>query len=125
MTTSAPEQTRPDRIDAREAAAVDADRGAPALSRRTRRTHYWMGGGFTQANMVILPQDWAFDMLLFGQRNPQRSPLLDVTDPGAPTSRLAPDARPALRSAPLPRLARRRARGRADGREQHLGATTW
>ena len=41
---------------------------------------------------MSLPQDWAFDMLLFGQRNPQPVPLLDVTDPGATTSQLAPDA---------------------------------
>jgi uncharacterized protein YcsI (UPF0317 family) len=40
----------------------------------------------------MLPQDWAFDMLLFGQRNPQPVPLLDVTDPGATASRLAPGA---------------------------------
>ncbi len=36
--------------------------------------------GFTQANLVVLPRDWAYDMLLFGQRNPQPVPLLDVTD---------------------------------------------
>jgi uncharacterized protein YcsI (UPF0317 family) len=48
--------------------------------------------GFTQANLVILPKDWAFDMLLFAQRNPQPVPLLDVTDPGVTTSVLAPDA---------------------------------
>lgn len=48
--------------------------------------------GFTQANMVVLPKDWAFDMLLFGQRNPQPVPLLDVTDPGATSSPLAPNA---------------------------------
>ena len=41
---------------------------------------------------MSLPQDWAFDMLLFGQRNPQPVPLLDVTDPGAITSQFAPDA---------------------------------
>lgn len=48
--------------------------------------------GFTQANMVTLPQDWAFDMLLFGQRNPQPVPLLDVTDPGSTRTALAPQA---------------------------------
>lgn len=46
--------------------------------------------GFTQANMVVLPQDWAFDMLLFAQRNPKPVPLLDVTDPGSTTTTLAP-----------------------------------
>jgi uncharacterized protein YcsI (UPF0317 family) len=48
--------------------------------------------GFTQANLVVLPRDWAWDMLLFGQRNPQPVPLLDVTDAGAITTELAPDS---------------------------------
>jgi uncharacterized protein YcsI (UPF0317 family) len=48
--------------------------------------------GFTQANLMIVPQDWAFDMLLFGQRNPQPVPLLDVTDPGSTSTTLAPGA---------------------------------
>ena len=48
--------------------------------------------GYTQANMVALPRNWAFDMLLFAQRNAQAVPLLDVTDPGAVTTVLAPGA---------------------------------
>ncbi|MGC4937470.1 putative hydro-lyase [Kribbella sp. DT2] len=48
--------------------------------------------GFTQANLVILPRDWAYDMLLFGQRNPQPVPLLDVTDAGSFRTTLAPEA---------------------------------
>ena len=48
--------------------------------------------GYTQANLVVLPRDWAFDMLLFGQRNPRPVPLLDVTDPGSFRTALAPDA---------------------------------
>lgn len=48
--------------------------------------------GVTQANLVIVPRDWAWDMLLFGQRNPQPVPLLDVTEPGSPCTELAPDA---------------------------------
>jgi len=38
--------------------------------------------GFVQANLVVLPKDWAFDFLLFCQRNPKPCPLLDVTEPG-------------------------------------------
>lgn len=49
-------------------------------------------GGFTQANLVILPRDWAWDMLLFGQRNPQPVPLLEVTEPGSPHTELAAGA---------------------------------
>jgi uncharacterized protein YcsI (UPF0317 family) len=40
--------------------------------------------GFVQANLVLLPQDWAFDFLLFCQRNAKPCPLLDVTEPGSP-----------------------------------------
>lgn len=48
--------------------------------------------GFTQANLVMLPRDWAYDMLLFGQRNPQPVPVLDVTDAGSTSTALAPEA---------------------------------
>ncbi|QXG76403.1 putative hydro-lyase [Modestobacter sp. L9-4] len=48
--------------------------------------------GHTQANLVVLPREWAYDMLLFGQRNPQPVPLLDVTDAGSYRTALAPDA---------------------------------
>jgi uncharacterized protein YcsI (UPF0317 family) len=48
--------------------------------------------GYAQANLVAVPRDWAYDVLLFAQRNPQPCPVLDVTDPGAPTTVLARDA---------------------------------
>lgn len=38
--------------------------------------------GFTQANLVILPQDLARDFLIFCQRNPKPCPILHVTAPG-------------------------------------------
>src|SRR5438874_2042674 len=40
--------------------------------------------GFVQANLVIVPKEFAYDFLLFCQRNPKPCPLLDVTDPGDP-----------------------------------------
>ncbi|QJW99374.1 putative hydro-lyase [Frigoriglobus tundricola] len=43
--------------------------------------------GYVQANLVILPRDWAFDFLLFCQRNPKPCPLLDVTEPGDPEAK--------------------------------------
>jgi uncharacterized protein YcsI (UPF0317 family) len=43
--------------------------------------------GYVQANLVCLPKDWAFDFLLFCQRNPKPCPLLDVTEPGDPEPR--------------------------------------
>jgi uncharacterized protein YcsI (UPF0317 family) len=48
--------------------------------------------GYTQVNLVVLPRDWAWDMLLFAHRNPKPCPLLDVTDEGATTTTLAPEA---------------------------------
>jgi len=38
--------------------------------------------GYAQANLVILPQKYAFDFLLFCQRNPKPCPLLEVLEPG-------------------------------------------
>lgn len=40
--------------------------------------------GYVQANLVILPSVWAFEFLLFCQRNPQACPVLDVTEIGDP-----------------------------------------
>jgi uncharacterized protein YcsI (UPF0317 family) len=49
--------------------------------------------GFVQANLVVLPKDWAFEFLLFCQRNPKPCPLLDVTEPGDPEPKaVAPGA---------------------------------
>lgn len=72
-------------------------RATPAAARSRYRdglvasTSGW-STGFTQANMVVLPREWAFDMLLFGQRNPKPVPLLDVTDAGSTSTVLAPGA---------------------------------
>lgn len=38
--------------------------------------------GYAQANLVILPQKYAFDFLLFCQRNPKPCPLLEVLEAG-------------------------------------------
>ena len=51
-----------------------------------------MAPGFTQCNMISLPRDWAWDFLLYGQRNPKPCPVLDVTDPGSHRTALAPEA---------------------------------
>ncbi len=48
--------------------------------------------GYAQANLVAVPQDWAYDVLLFALRNPKPCPILDVTDPGDPATALAPGA---------------------------------
>ncbi|MBX5471162.1 MAG: putative hydro-lyase [Acetobacteraceae bacterium] len=39
---------------------------------------------YVQANLVVLPRDWAFDFLRFCQQNPKPCPLLAVSEPGEP-----------------------------------------
>ena len=39
--------------------------------------------GYLQANLVILPAEWANEFLLFCQRNPVACPLIGMTEPGA------------------------------------------
>ena len=39
--------------------------------------------GWTQANLLTLPRELAFDFLLFAQRNPKPCPVLDVLEAGA------------------------------------------
>ncbi len=43
-----------------------------------------MCGGYTQANLCILPKDLAYDFLLFCMRNPKPCPILEVGDAGSP-----------------------------------------
>jgi uncharacterized protein YcsI (UPF0317 family) len=43
-----------------------------------------LAAGFTQANLVVLPEAEAFDFMRFCLRNPKPCPLLEVTDPGSP-----------------------------------------
>ncbi len=44
--------------------------------------------GYAQANLLILPREHAFDLLLFAQRNPKPMPLLGVLDAGEVSSEL-------------------------------------
>lgn len=43
---------------------------------------------WTQANLIAVPRDSAYDVLLFAQRNPKPCPVLDVTEQGAVRSSL-------------------------------------
>ncbi|QEE46430.1 putative hydro-lyase [Rhizobium sp. WL3] len=79
---------------------------------RTARERYRNGAveptsgvapGFTQANMIVLPRDWAFDFLLYAQRNPKACPVLDVSDPGSHATVLA-KAADLRRDVPLYRI---------------------
>jgi len=49
--------------------------------------------GYVIANLAIVPQMYAFDFLLYCQRNPRACPVLEVCDPGsAEPKQLAPGA---------------------------------
>lgn len=67
------------------------ERSAAALLPREARQRFAAGlvtptsgwcAGWTQANLIALPADLAFDFLLFAQRNPSPCPVLDVFEPG-------------------------------------------
>jgi uncharacterized protein YcsI (UPF0317 family) len=58
----------------------------------TRRPTAGWAAGHVQANLITVPVDWAYDVLVFCQRNPKPCPVLDVTDPGSTSTFLAPDA---------------------------------
>ncbi len=75
--------------------ASSQPREVRALIREGRWTRPTAGlaQGYAQANLVILPQELAYEFLLFCQRNPKPCPLLEVTEVGSPCpTRLAPEA---------------------------------
>lgn len=61
-------------VEVRHAARAGVLRGATTTAAK----------GYVQANLAILPRDYAHDFLLFCQRNPQPCPLIGVSDPGLP-----------------------------------------
>ena len=62
---------------------------ARALFRTTDvATTAGFSAGFTQANLIALDRKYAFDFLLFAQRNPKPCPLLGVLEPGEVSSPL-------------------------------------
>jgi uncharacterized protein YcsI (UPF0317 family) len=70
--------------------APDATGGAGELRaaiRAGRHTGVTTGlaPGMVQANLAILPRDWAADFLLWCQRNPKPCPVIGVSQPGDPT----------------------------------------
>ncbi|GAA1536712.1 uncharacterized protein YcsI (UPF0317 family) [Microbacterium ginsengiterrae] len=69
------------------------------VAARTARSRYRSGSaeptsgvaaGLTQANLIAVPADWAFETLLYTQRNPKPCPVLEVIEAGAVESALAP-----------------------------------
>lgn len=41
-----------------------------------------MAPGYLQTGLITFPKEYAYDFLLFAQRNPKPCPIFDVTDPG-------------------------------------------
>lgn len=66
---------------------------AEIRAKRITGTSRGLAHGFVQTNLAILPKEFAFDFLLYCQRNQRACPVLEVTDPGSPVpKRLAPTA---------------------------------
>ena len=71
----------------------------PRLFRERVRRGQWRSStagicpGYVQANLVILPKEFALDFTVFCIRNPQPCPILEILDPGDPTPHeMAPGA---------------------------------
>jgi uncharacterized protein YcsI (UPF0317 family) len=60
--------------------------------------------GFVQANLLILEKEWAWDFLLFAQRNPKPCPVLEVGEPGDPTVRFLAEQADVRTDLPLYRV---------------------
>jgi len=67
-------------IDRRHPREIRADIRAKKITGITAG----MGENYVQANLAVLPRDYAYDFLLFCQRNPRPCPLIEVTDVGSP-----------------------------------------
>ena len=71
---------------------------SPKALREAIRKGEWTGPtsgaaeGYVQANLVMLPKEFAFDFLLFCTRNPKPCPVLDVLEPGEVSPDIAPSA---------------------------------
>lgn len=71
-------------------APPDFDRNDPRACRLAIREGRWtrhtsgLAPGYVQANLAILPEEYAPEFLLFCQRNPKPCPLLAVGDRGSP-----------------------------------------
>lgn len=77
------------------ASALETMRAAGAESRTRIRDGLTgptsgMAPGLVQANLISVPAEWAFNVLLFTQRNPKPCPVIDVLEPGQVESVLAP-----------------------------------
>lgn len=80
-------------VDLKDMTASDRALLTPAQARECFREGQVLptagiSAGYAQANLIIVPQDLAFDFLLFAQRNPKSCPILGVLEAGQVTSEL-------------------------------------
>ncbi len=59
---------------------------------RWQRPTAGLANGFVQANLMVVPQDTAFEFLLFCQRNPKPCPIVEVVEAGQTEPACAPGA---------------------------------
>jgi uncharacterized protein YcsI (UPF0317 family) len=77
-------------LDRTSLTGASAAEARAAIRNRAWTTHTsGLAAGYTQANLVVLPREEAYDFLLFCVRNPRPCPLLDVTETGSPEPALA------------------------------------
>lgn len=50
---------------------------------RLKKPTSGMCAGYAQGNLAVLPKEYAYDFLLFAQRNPKPCPILEVSDVGS------------------------------------------
>lgn len=83
------------------AAILESERvRAEIRAGRITGTSRGLAHGFVQCNLAILPAQFAFDFLLYCQRNQRACPMLEVTDRGARcrrSSRRRPTCAPTAR----------------------------
>jgi len=64
------------------------DARAEIRSKRFRQPTSGVAPGFVQANLAILPEESAFEFLLFCQRNPKPCPVIEVLESGTYEARI-------------------------------------
>ena len=76
-------------VAANAAETTETETGNEARqARMAMREGKWRTGttykcpGYVQCSMVVLRREWAYDMLVYCQRNPKPCALIEVTDPG-------------------------------------------
>jgi len=75
-----------------ETAATPADLRRACRDGRWDRPTAGVAGGAVQANLMVVPQEAAFDFLLYCQRNPKPCPVIEVVEAGRVEPGSAPGA---------------------------------